>query len=163
MVRDWSLDDVADLAHNANDRAVWLNLTDSFPHPYGEQDAREWLSWLFSRDLPTHWAIECGGIAVGGIGVVLGEDVFSKTGELGYWLGRDYWGQGIMTDAVAHVAPYVMEDFGLRRLQASVYEWNHASMRVLEKNGFVLEGIARANVFKDGQVIDESVYALVKG
>jgi [ribosomal protein S5]-alanine N-acetyltransferase len=94
-------------------------------------------------------------------GIALGEGVFSRTAELGYWLGEPFWGCGIMSDAVGHVAPYVITHYGLCRLQAAVYEWNPGSMRVLERCGFTREGVARANVYKDGRVIDEVIYALI--
>jgi RimJ/RimL family protein N-acetyltransferase len=111
---------------------------------------------------PTHWAIEVDGQAVGGIGVIFGEGVFARSGRFGYWLGEAYWGRGIMTQAVAIVAPYVMSRFRLVRLDAPVFAWNPASMRVLEKCGFVKEGIASASVFKDGELIDQVLYARVE-
>ena len=66
-----------------------------------------------------------------------------------------------MTDAASAVAPYAMDRFGLCRLEAAVFAWNPASMRVLERCGFVREGISTAGVFKDGQIVDEVDYALV--
>jgi RimJ/RimL family protein N-acetyltransferase len=160
-VRDWSHADTADLVRYADNRNVWRNLTHLFPHPYTEADANEWLATLQAMPEPTHWAIEVDGHAVGGIGVSLGEGVFAKKADLGYWLGEPYWGRGIMTDAASVIAPYAMRRFGLCRLEAAVFAWNPASMRVLEHCGFVREGISRAAVFKDGQVIDEVDYALV--
>jgi [ribosomal protein S5]-alanine N-acetyltransferase len=149
------------LVRHANNRKVWRNLTHAFPHPYTDADADTWLASLASTAEPTHWAIEVDGVAVGGIGIALGEGVFSRTAELGYWLGEPFWGCGIMSDAVGHVVPYVMTHYGLCRLQAAVYEWNPGSMRVLERCGFTREGVARASVCKDGQVIDEVIYALI--
>ena len=70
-------------------------------------------------------------------------------------------GRGIMTQAVKAVAPYVMSRFGLVRLEAPVFAWNPASMRVLEKCGFAKEGVSRASVFKDGDLVDQVLYALV--
>lgn len=161
VVRDWSPHDKADLVRHANNRNVWRNLTHTFPHPYAEADADEWLATVAVMPEPTHWAIEVDGHAVGGIGVSIGEGVFAKRGDLGYWLGEPYWGRGIMTAAVSVVAPYAMDRFGLCRLEAAVFAWNPASMRVLERCGFVREGVSAAGVFKDGQLIDEVDYALV--
>jgi len=161
IVRDWSSADRADLVSHANNRNVWRNLTHAFPYPYTDADADGWLTPLTSMAEPTHWAIEVDGAAVGAIGISLGEGVFCKTAELGYWLGEQFWGRGIMSDAVGHVAPYVMAKYELCRLQAAVYEWNPGSMRVLERCGFTRESVARANVYKDGQVIDEIIYALI--
>jgi len=160
-VRDWSPADKADLVRYANNRNVWRNLTHMFPNPYTEADADEWFAMLAAMPEPTHWAIEVDGQAVGGIGVSVGKGVFSKKAEFGYWLGEPYWGRGIMTGAARAVAPYALERFGLVRLEAAVFAWNPASMRVLEKCGFVREGVSRAGVFKDGQLLDEVDYALV--
>ena len=112
---------------------------------------------------PTSWAIEVDGMAVGAIGVTLQEGIYLKSAHFGYWLGEPYWGRGIMTEAVKAVSSYAMHRFSLIRLEAPVFEWNPASMRVLEKCGFVREGVLRASAVKDGQVIDRVLYALVDG
>jgi len=161
VVRDWSPADRSDLVRYANNRNVWRNLTHLFPHPYTAADADQWLAIVAAMPEPTHLAIEVDGHAVGGIGVSLGEGVFCKKADLGYWLGEPYWGRGIMTDAACAVALYAMNRWDLCRLEAAVFAWNPASMRVLEHCGFVREGISRAGVFKDGQIIDEVDYALV--
>lgn len=111
---------------------------------------------------PTHWAIEVNGVAVGGVGVDLGEGIFAKSGQFGYWLGEHYWGQGIMSETVRAASEYALSHFGLARLEAPVFAWNPASMRVLEKAGFVREGVLRNSVLKDGQLIDQVLYALVR-
>ena len=162
VIREWARSDKAALLRFANNRNVWRNLT-RFPHPYTEADAEWWFSLLESMAEPTHWAIEVDGDAAGGIGVRLGEGIHVKSAEFGYWLGEPYWGRGIMTEAAKAVSPYAMRRFGLIRLEAPVFEWNPASMRVLEKCGFVREGVLRASAMKDGQVIDRVLYALVDG
>jgi RimJ/RimL family protein N-acetyltransferase len=87
--------------------------------------------------------------------------VFSKSGHFGYWLGEPFWGRGTMSAAAGVVSAYVMSRFELVRLEAPVFEWNPASMRVLEKCGFVREGVLRRSVFKDGALIDAVLYARV--
>ena len=161
VVRDWARTDKDALLRFANNRNVWRNLTHRFPHPYTEADAERWFCFLESMAEPTAWAIEVDGHAAGGIGVRLREGTFIKSAEFGYWLGEPYWGRGIMTEAVKRVVPYAMSRFGLIRLESPVFEWNPASMRVLERCGFVREGVARASGFKDGQVIDQVIYAFV--
>ena len=161
VVRDWARSDKGALLRFANNRNVWRNLTHRFPHPYTEADAEWWFSFLESMAEPTHWAIEVDGYAAGGIGVRLGEGTYIKSAEFGYWLGEPYWGRGIMTEAVRLVVPYVMSRFDLIRLESPVFEWNPASMRVLEQCGFVREGVSRASGLKDGQVIDRVIYAFV--
>ena len=160
-VRDWARSDKESLLRHANNRNVWRNLTHLFPHPYTEADAENWFSLLESMPEPTHWAIEVEGRAVGGVGCTLGKGVREKSAQFGYWLGEPYWGRGIMSAAVQRVAPYALERFKLVRLESPVFAWNPASMRVLEKAGFVREGMHRAALFKDGEIIDEVLYALV--
>ena len=117
---------------------------------------------MHSTSEPTNWAIEVNGKVAGGIGVDLGEGVFARSAHFGYWLGEPYWGHGIGTVAVRAASEYALDHFGLARLEAPVFAWNPASMRVLEKSGFVREGILRKSVFKDGQLIDQVLYALVR-
>lgn len=161
IVRDWrdSDRDRDALLRFANNRKIWRNLKDRFPHPYTEADADAWLALSRAHRERPGWALEVDSLAVGGIGLIPGEDVYARSAHIGYWLGEPYWGRGIMTDAVRVVAGHALSRLGFRRLQAPVYEWNPASMRVLEKCGFVREGVLRRSVFKDGQLIDSVLYA----
>jgi RimJ/RimL family protein N-acetyltransferase len=160
-VRDWTPSDRGALVRFADNRSVWRNLTHMFPNPYTDADADAWFACLADMLEPTHWAIEVEGHAVGGIGVMVGEGVFSRSADFGYWLGEPYWGRGIMTQAARAVIPYAMSHLDLCRLEAAVFAWNPASMRVLEHCGFVREGVSRASVLKDGELIDRVVYAFV--
>ena len=161
VVREWAPSDKPVLAQFANNRKVWRNLTDKFPYPYTEADADWWLKFVAQMVEPTHWAIEVDSVSVGGIGVTLRDGIFVKSGLFGYWLAEPYWGRGIMSAAVKPVSRFAMSSFGLVRLEAPVLAWNPASMRVLEKSGFVREGVLRASAFKDGQLVDSVLYALV--
>lgn len=109
-----------------------------------------------------NFCIDIHGSAVGGIGFRLGEDVYRHSAEFGYWLAEEFWGKGIMTEAVIAFVDYCFENFPLKRMFASAYANNPASARVLEKAGFVLEGRLRKNVIKDGQVLDSLLYAKTK-
>jgi RimJ/RimL family protein N-acetyltransferase len=163
LIRDWRDSDRDALLRFANNRRVWRNLKDRFPHPYGETEADFWLALNRGHPERADWAIEVDGLAVGGIGLVPGEDVHAKSTHIGYWLGEPYWGRGIMTDAVRAVSGHALSRLGFARIEAMVYEWNPASMRVLEKCGFVREGVMRKSVFKDGELIDSVMYARVAG
>ena len=163
VIREWARRDKAALVRFANNRNIWRNLAHVFPHPYTDADADRWFSFLAQMPEPTSWAIEVDGMAVGGIGVTLQEGIYLKSAHFGYWLGEPYWGRGIMTEAAKAVSSYAMHRLSLIRLEAPVFEWNPASMRVLEKCGFVREGVLRASAVKDGQVIDRVLYALVDG
>lgn len=160
VIRDWHPDDKSALASLANNRKVWRNLTHLFPHPYAEAQADEWFSHLASLSEVTHWAIEVDARLAGGIGLMIGEGVYAKTAQMGYWLGEPFWGRGIATAAVKAVAAHAMPRYGLCRIEAAVFSWNPASGRVLEKAGFIREGVRRRSIFKDGRIIDSVMYAL---
>ena len=161
-MRAWRLDDAPALARHANNRRVWANLRDRFPHPYTMEDANAWVRHCARLVPNTDFAIEVDDQAVGGIGVVLRSDIERVDAEVGYWLGEGWWGRGIMSGALEVFAPWSLERFNLARLHAHVFEFNHASARVLEKNGFVLEGRLRHSAFKDGRLIDQLLYARVR-
>ena len=161
-VRDWRRADKAALQVVANNRRVWINLSHRFPHPYTEADADSWFELLARQPMATNWAIEVEGTAAGGIGIDPGEGIFSKCARFGYWLGEPYWGRGIMSAAVRRTADHILDTMDFARLEAPVFEWNPPSMRVLEKGGFVREGLMRKSVFKDGKVIDAMLYARVR-
>ncbi len=160
-LRPWREDDIAAVMKYADNRKVWRNLGNRFPSPYTEADAREWLPKAIST-ADTTFAIEVDGEAVGGIGYELLEGLFPRVGQLGYWLGEPFWGRGIATEAVGLVTATAIASKGLLRMQAYVYEWNPASGRVLEKNGYQLEGRLRRAVEKDGAVIDVLLYGYVQ-
>jgi len=161
-IRPWRPDDAESLAKHANNRKVWIALRDLFPHPYTVQDAHEFLQRAISDQSTTKFCIEINGRAVGGMGIHPREDVHSHTATLGYWLVEDFWGRGIMTDAVAALIDFCFENFPLRRISAEVFANNPASARVLEKAGFVFEGRLRHNVMKDGKLLDSLLYASTK-
>lgn len=163
VLRPWRAGDERALARHANDREVWRNLRDSFPHPYTEDHARAWIELRGRAEAPAQYAIEVGGEPVGGIGLQGRSDVHRLTAEIGYWLGREVWGRGIATEAVRAVSAHALGALGLARVEAQVFAWNPASMRVLEKCGFVREGWLRASAVKDGELIDAALYARVRG
>jgi ribosomal-protein-alanine N-acetyltransferase len=161
-IRDWRLDDAPPLAKHANNRKIWLGLRDLFPHPYTIDDANEFLRRELRTQPITNFSIDIDGLAVGGIGIRIGDDVYRHTAELGYWLSEDFWGHGITSEAVPAFSNYCFENFPLHRIYAEPYANNPASARVLEKAGFVLEGRLKNNVFKDGQILDSLLYAKTK-
>jgi RimJ/RimL family protein N-acetyltransferase len=160
VVRTWRRDDAAALARHANDRRIWLNLRDGFPHPYGLADAERFLAHATGPDGAHLFAIEVEGEAAGGIGLHPGKDVERVSAELGYWLAVRHWGKGITTAAVRVVTRYAFKELGLCRVFAVPFAWNDASARVLEKAGYVREARMRRSAIKDGQVIDQWMYAM---
>ena len=158
--RTWRTRDVDALVERANNRNVWLNLKDRFPHPYTRADAESWIGMNhLVLGPPVNFAIDSGGEAIGGVGVEPLDDVFHRTANIGYWVAEAFWGRGIATAAVEFISDYALRTFPIHRLQASVFDWNPASARVLEKAGYTLEGRQRRTVVKDGREGDLLLYA----
>jgi ribosomal-protein-alanine N-acetyltransferase len=82
--------------------------------------------------------------------------------NLGYWMGQQYAGQGLMSEAVGTVLPYVFETLGLHRLHAAFLPGNTPSRRVLEKNGFQEEGYAENYLQIDGKWADHVLFGLTR-
>jgi RimJ/RimL family protein N-acetyltransferase len=159
IVRSWSWQDRDSLVQHANNRNVWINLRDRFPHPYTSKDARSWLESVVGSKPETNFAIAVGGEAVGGIGFAIQTDVAYRSAEVGYWLGEKFWGQGIATEALRAISEHAFASYDLCRLYAHVFEWNGASARVLEKAGYTFEGRMIKSVTKDKRTIDQLIYA----
>ncbi len=160
-IRSYRADDAPALARRANNPRVAENLRDRFPFPYTLADAHEWLAAALRQDPETNFAIEVDGRLAGTIGLELGEDVYRHSAEIGYWLGEDCWGRGIASAAVRLLSDWGFDELGLLRIHAFVFENNPASVRVLEKAGFELEGRMRSAVVKNGRVMDQWVYGKV--
>ena len=163
VLRRWEARDAESLVRHADDRGVWLNLRDRFPHPYTPRDAKEWIERCGREDDPAqNLAIEVGGEIAGGIGLERGPDVYRLSAEVGYWLGREFWGRGIATAALIRFTQYAFERFDFVRLHAAVFEHNAASARVLEKAGYAFEARRREALVKDGRIADELVYVRLR-
>ena len=158
-LRPWRRYDAEALVRHADDREVWKNLGDLFPHPYTRKDAKWWLGGGYETWNAFALAIEVGGELAGGLGLKFTRDpIYRGTAEVGYWLGRAWWGRGIMTHALQAFVPWAFERFDLIRIEAGVFETNPASARVLEKAGFALESRQVRSVIKDGRVLDRLLY-----
>jgi len=161
-LRPWRSNDVSALVRHANNQRVARNLRDAFPHPYTPRDAEAWLQNVGDNREDLILAVEVNGEAAGGIGIHQMKDVYRYNGEIGYWLSEFHWGKGIMTDAVAVLVGYAFTNRRWLRIFATIFENNPASMRVLEKNGFELEAIHKRTVMKEGVLMDEYLYALLR-
>lgn len=161
-LRDWRRSDAAALARHADNRHIWRNLRDAFPHPYAARHARRFIAASLASTPRTHFAIEVAGEAAGGIGLRLQQDIERRSAEIGFWLGETFWGRGITTEAVGAFTSWSFRAFDLSRIYACVFEWNPASMRVLEKAGYAREARLRKAFTKDGRTIDGVLYAAVR-
>ena len=163
MLRPLVPSDADSLAIHANDREIWLNLRDLFPHPYTVQHALAYIAMAAARPVQTSFGIIVDGSAVGNVSLKPGADVERFSAEIGYWLGRGYWGKGIMTQAVQAVTRHAFESIWMHRVFAVPYRRNPASFRVLEKAGYALEGFMRRSAVKDGGILDQALYAAYDG
>lgn len=161
-LRQWSESDADDLVFHANDAQVARSLGERFPHPYTLDDAHLFIAHALHLTNEKTWAIDINGVASGGISVHLGEGVERHSAELGYWLGRAYWGEGIATAAVRALVPHALRELKLYRLQARVFEDNVASMKVLERCGFLREAVSRRQVVKHDRLLDMHIYAFTR-
>ena len=157
-LREWKKSDAPALARIANNRKIWDNVRDKLPCPYTKKDAKHWLALVKKQDKVTTFAIAADGVLAGSIGVTLKDDVFRKTAELGYFIAEEYWGHGVATEAIGQMVRYVKKNFEVVRVYAEVFEYNTASMRVLEKNGFYLECVRKKAAIKNDRIIDDYVW-----
>jgi ribosomal-protein-alanine N-acetyltransferase len=160
-LRPWRVEDAAALLRHADNPRVSQNLRDRFPSPYTPADAEAWLSIVTRADPLLDFAVVIDDEPVGGVGLALGSDIERVSAEVGYWLGEEYWGRGIATEALRGIVPWAMRRFGLTRLYATTFASHHASRRVLEKAGFTLEGILRRAAIKREEVLDLALYGFV--
>jgi [ribosomal protein S5]-alanine N-acetyltransferase len=167
ILRPWTIDDLDHIVKFANNKKIADNLTDAFPHPYAREDGISYIN-TFSQhpdrvqDPVRVFAIEVEGVACGSIGVFPQADIHRRNAEIGYWLAEEYWGKGIMTEAVKRTIEYGFDTFDIIRIFARPFSTNLASQRVLEKAGMKLEARFEKSLFKNGEFLDELVYSVLK-
>lgn len=160
-LRKWKLSDARDLASALNNKKILNNLRDGLPYPYTQKDAEDYINFILSSSPQDTfaYAIEVDGRAVGSIGAFRQGNIHSRTAELGYYLAEEYWGRGVMTDAVTQLCDKLFAETDILRIFAEPFAHNIGSRRVLEKSGFQLEGILKNNAVKNGRVLDMAMYA----
>lgn len=146
-----------------NDKEIAKN-TATIPYPYTQKHAKDWVArcianyhkkpltdLVFVLDIKKNFA-----------GCVALHHIEGHQAELGYWLARKYWGQGIMSEAAKLVTEYAFTKLKLKRIYGCVFPFNKKSEHLLKKIGFVYEGTARKSMKKHGKLLDEKIFALVK-
>lgn len=161
-IRNLTYNDVESIVKYANNYNVSKFLRDTFPFPYTKKDAERWIEFVISDNSHLSFAIADKNELIGGIGAMLNQDVNRFTAEIGYWLGEPFWNRSITTKAVKTFCKFLFENYNFNHLTASIYEGNIASVKVVQKAGFVLEGILRKNVFKENKFLDQHIYGLLK-
>jgi RimJ/RimL family protein N-acetyltransferase len=162
-LRPWARSDAAAFLRIADDREIWLNQRERFPHPLTLPTAELWIAdHVEARPPLTTFAVLAAGELAGGVALRRREEPHAICADLAFWVGRPYWGRGIATAAVRAATAHAFDALGLERVQAFVYDWNAASSRVLEHAGFTLEGRLRRYVLKDGRSGDALLYARLR-
>jgi len=149
------------LAVVANSKKLARNMRDGFPHPYSLQNAHDFIQICMDKEIQSIFAIFYHGEFAGSVGLHPQKDVYRKSAELGYYVAEKYWNKGIASKSVGLIVKFGFESLHLTRIYAGVFQNNIASMRILEKNGFVLEGIKRKAIFKNNKILDEHFYAII--
>ncbi len=163
-LRPWRMDDAEDLAAAINNPKVQNNLRDGLPYPYTEKDAEDFIGAMLHADPDRMFAfaVTVEDRMVGSIAVERGQNVHRLTGELGYYIAEPYWNRGLGASAVGQIVEYVFANSDIVRIYAEPYAYNTGSCRILEKNGFRLEGVMRKNAIKNGVFQDMKLYAVIK-
>jgi RimJ/RimL family protein N-acetyltransferase len=162
ILRPWKESDAEDLSRIANNKKIAQNMNDKFPFPYTFEDAKEFISKSLGKEIQSNFAVIFEGNLAGGVGFEIRDGKGKGVAGGGYWLGEEFWGKGIATEAWAIIRDYVFENFDVRKLAASVYSWNPASAKVQEKCGFVKEGILRNEVQRFEKIGDEFKYGILR-
>lgn len=161
-LRPFQSDDCQSLAHYANNKDIANNLRDIFPHPYNLQDAQDWITYATTQKNDILLALVINNDVVGSIGALFKTDVYQLNAEVGFWLNPAYWNKGMMTEALQFIVNHIFDTTSVERVYAHVFSTNLASQRVLQKCGFKQEARLERAVIKNGIVMDELIFALLR-
>ncbi len=163
ILRKLKRNDASSIAQYVNDSEI-VKYTYNIPHPYSLKDGEEFVARSMKE-----WRKGTGYV----FGIVLKKEVVGicslmkvntehRNAELGYWLGRKFWGQGIMTTAASAVVTFGFEELKLHRILVYHLEENIASKRIIEKFGFVPEGKEREAIYRFGRWHHVCMYGLLE-
>ena len=161
-IREFQESDIPKLAAYANNVNISNNLSDRFPNPFTIQDAKNLYSRAKAMNPTGYLAIEFNEQYAGNIGLTKELGMYSKRAEIGYFVAKPFWNKGIATKAVSLIVKYGFEKFDIVRIHTGIFSYNKASQRVLEKCGFIKEGVFQKAIFKNGILYDEVRYAILK-
>jgi len=161
-LRPWHIDDLETLVSIANNANIAKYMADVFPHPYTHEKGKSFIEFATTNPTACIFAIAIDNKPIGSIGLHLQTDILRKNAEIGYWLAEEYWGKGIVTDAIKQIVKYGFENLDIVRIFARIYGTNIPSQKVVEKCGFKLEGKYKKTIFKNNEFLDELIYAIRK-
>ncbi len=161
-LRTWHISDVNDLVAIANNKNIAQFMADVFPHPYTIENGKTFITFANTNPNSKIFAIIVDGKLSGSIGLHLQTDILRKNAEIGYWLGEQHWGKGIITQTIPQIIDYGFKNMDIVRIFARIFGTNKASQKVVEKCGFKLEGKYDKTLYKNGEYLDELIYAIRK-
>jgi len=162
QIRKLQLDDADILSQLMNNINIWNNLRDRIPFPYSRKDALTFIKLSHTNDHLHNFAITYQNNFCGVIGFVRQTDIHKLSVELGYWIGEPYWHKGIATRSIQLATEWAFRNLDIIRIFASVFEHNHGSMKALLKNNYQREAILKKAVLKNGQILDEHIFAKLR-
>lgn len=163
LLRPFAPEDAPAVTRLAGDREIASN-TATVPHPYEQEMADAWIAGqeeAFDEGRSVIFAVveRASNELVGTVALVIGAG--QERAELGYWVGRPYWGKGYCTEAAREVVRFAFEELGMHRVYAHHFTRNAASGRVMQKLGMRHEGHLRGHVLKWGVHEDIEVYGIL--
>ena len=159
-LRKWQDSDKPNLIKHANNRKIAMYLRNGFTYPYTEKAADFFLNLVKENPDQPLFAITVAGEAIGGVGLHPQKDIYRKNAEIGYWISEEYWGKGIMTNAINEILEYSWNHLDIDRVVAIIFGTNVGSIKVAEKCGFVLEATLSKTIYKFGLYEDELIYGI---
>lgn len=158
-IRPIEQSDIERIALLVNDRDI-AKTTSRLPYPYTISDAKKWFDYISRTESEHSFAIADKKTFLGVIGLV--HEPEHQRAELGYWLGKQYWNQGITSIAVEMMLGYAFQILKVNKVYAYVYGENTASQKVLNKNGFKLEGNLKQHTVRMGMIHDLMIFGLLR-
>jgi RimJ/RimL family protein N-acetyltransferase len=164
VLRGFRMDDSPTVCEYVSDKAIAAT-TLNIPHPYTLEMAEEWIGThreAYESGQAVHFAITLGDSEklVGAIALNISRE--HDRAEMGYWIGKPFWGKGYCTEAVTAVMAYGFDVLGCERIYATHFRKNPASGAVMQKAGMQHEGRLRHHVKKWGEFNDLEVYSLLR-
>lgn len=164
LLRSFELLDAQRVRKLAGDKAI-ADTTLNIPHPYKDGMAEEWILThqpKFEAGKFVNFAIILKSIQklIGSIGLII--DKRFNRGELGYWIGKEYWNQGYCTEAARAVLEYGFRQLDLHKITSSHFVRNPSSGKVMRKIGMKKEGVRKEHVIKWDKYEDIVIYAILK-
>jgi [ribosomal protein S5]-alanine N-acetyltransferase len=152
--------DILEIQKIANDEEV-SKYVPFLPYPFTKKIAKKYFSGIKENNGEFGVFLKSTNEVIGIFTLYKINKLF-RSAELGYWLGKDYWGKGYSDDALNVLLKYVFEELNSHRVMAKVSSLNIRSINFLSRNGFRKEGTLREAEIYDGQYVDLEIFGLLK-